>query len=54
MITIANPMALQTIFAPMGLTHVPEVARPLPTEGPYDWSADSFVFRADITEAHLT
>ncbi|MBY4893817.1 hypothetical protein KUL25_13685 [Rhodobacteraceae bacterium N5(2021)] len=54
MTTISNPKALQTTFAPMGLTHVPEVAKPAPTEGPYDWGTDCFVFRPDMTAAHLS
>ncbi|GAB5447746.1 hypothetical protein [Gymnodinialimonas sp.] len=53
MTTITDPKALQTIFAPIDLTHVPEVAKPAPTEGPYDWGTDCFVFRADRTDAHL-
>lgn len=54
MTTITNPKALYPVFAPLGLTHVPEVARPIPTEGPFDWTVDCFVFRAEMSEAPLT
>lgn len=43
----------QNIVPATPMTHIPEVARPAPAEGPYDWArdtcgADSFVFRVDM------
>lgn len=43
----------QNQFPAIAMTHIPEIAKPAPTEGPYDWAsgtfgADSFVFRVDM------
>ena len=48
-----NYAAQQDHFPAIAMTHVPDIAKPAPTEGPYDWAsdtcgADSFVFRADM------
>lgn len=50
-----NITAQEITFAAVPMTEVKDAAKPAPTEGPYDWAADvygadSFVFRADMTQ----